>query len=815
MQSDDLEKEKGLNPYISIIGTLALALGTIFGFGSLVATSNTYLLQAGPAGTIFGICLGAIVMLIIAKNYDYLMSKYPDCGGAYSFSKNAYGYDYAFITGWFLASTYLAVLWANITSIPLFASSFMGNIFQFGFKYSILDCEIYFGEALISSLILILVCWFLAKYKKYSMGFMSLMVCAFLILIFGCFIFVIKKNNGIPDFNPAYIPNNNPILQILRILCISPLAFSGFESISHASEEFNFSKEKNFKILSGVILIAALIYIIILLLSITVYPPQYNSWFEYVSNLNSHTGIESIPVFYAVNHCLGDYGIYAMLFALLALILTSLTGSIYILSRLFYRLAKDSVIPQKFCELNDDKVPYKAIWLVAALSVFIPFLGRTTIGWIVDVTTIGATLVYAFVSISVLKIANEEGAKKEKIYGTLGLLFMAVFGIYMLSPNLITSGKISTQSYLLFPFWSIVGMIYFRQLLKQDNKTNNTRFGKSTIVWFFLFVIMISTSLTWMLDTIHNAKELMMTNLESAKIVNSESFVILEDNIRNLYSLNLTNIILFVVVLILSIAMLIGNYSFMVQRTHKLEIDRKSVEKELEISQMIQASVLPVNFPERDRFDLYATMNPCKSVGGDYYDFFKVDENNEAVIIADVSGKGITAAMFMMNAKAAIKEAVLSGEPLAEAIGKANINLCEQNKARMFITVFLAILDLNTGELRCINAGHNPPLVNHNGTWEYCKIKHSVALGVSKKAKFSEVIIKLEHQDSFFMYTDGVTEAKDIKDNLFGEERLISFLAKQDNQPRNVLDNTLAELKNYAGKAPQSDDITMVMFKYL
>ena len=815
MQSDN--NEKALSPYISIIGAFALSLGTILGYGSLVATSNYYLLQAGPVGTIFGICLGAIIMLIIAKNYDFLMTKYPDCGGAYSFSKKVYGYDHSFVTGWFLASTYLAVLWANVTSIPLFARQFMGDVLQFGFKYTILNCDVYFGEVLISSLILILICWFLTKQKKYSTGFMTLMVGAFLGLIIGCFIFAIKKHGGIHDLNPAYIPNVNQLLQIAHIACISPLAFSGFESISHASEEFKFPKNKIFYILIGSILTAALIYIIILALSVTVYPPQYNSWFEYVSNLNSHTGIESIPVFYAVNHYLGDYGYYALIFALLALILTSLVGNTFALSRLFYRLAKDSVIPQKYSELDSDNVPYKAIWLVAAISLFIPFLGRTAIGWIVDVTTIGATLVYGFVSISVWKIAKEQGCKKEGICGILGLLFMAVFIIYLLCPKLIASGEISTQSYLLFTIWSILGMIYFRQLLKQDNKTNSTRFGKSTIVWFFLFVIMISTSLTWMLDSTHNAKELVITNLESANIISAKNAnsTIIENNVRDLYNLNIINIILFVVVLIFSIVILIGNYSLIVQRTHKLEIDRKSIEKELEIGQMIQASVLPVNFPDQDRFELYATMNPCKSVGGDFYDFFKVDENHEAVIIADVSGKGITAAMFMMNAKAAIKEAVLSGKPLAESMEKANIELCEHNKARMFITVFLAILDLNTGDLRCINAGHNPPLVNHNGTWEYCKIKHSAAVGVSKRIKFTEVNIKLEHQDSLFMYTDGVTEAKDVNDNLFGEERLINFLAKQDNQTRSVLDNTLAELKNYAGKAPQSDDITMVMFKYL
>ena len=812
-----MTEEKGLNPFISGKGALALALGTLLGYGSLVSTSNYYLLQAGPVGTMLGICLGVIVMLIIAKNYDFLMTRYPDCGGAYSFSKKAYGYDHAFITAWFLASTYLAVLWFNLDSIPLFVNNFIGNIFHFGFKYTIFGYDVFFGEALISSLTLILICWILAKYKKYSMSFMTIMVSTFLALIIGSFIIVIKKHGGINAFNPAYIPNVNQVLQVAHIACISPLTFSGFEIISHASEEFNFSKDKIFKILSGAILTVASIYFLMLIISVSVYPPQYDTWFDYLSNLENHTGIESIPVLYAVNYYLGDYGYYALFFVSLALILTSLIGNTYALSRLFYRLAKDNIIPQKFSELDSDNVPYKAIWLVAGLSVFVPFLGLTVIRWVVEVTTIGATLVYAFISASVWKISKEQGYKKEKICGILGLLFMAVFGFYLLCPNLLTLVNISTQSYLLFTLWSILGMIYFKRLLKIDNKTNNTRFGKSTIVWFLLFIIMISTSLTWMLNTTHNAKELVLTNLVSANIINANTRegIILENNVRSIYNLNIINIILFVIVLVLSIALLISNYSLIVQRTHKLEIDRKSVEKELEISQMIQASVLPVNFPARDRFDLYATMNPCKSVGGDYYDFFKVDENHEAAIIADVSGKGITAAMFMMNAKAAIKEAVLSGEPLADAIGKANIDLCEHNKARMFITVFIAILDLNTGELRCINAGHNPPLINHNGTWEYCKIKHSAAMGVSKKIKYTEVIIKLEHQDSFFMYTDGVTEAKDVKDKLYGEERLINFLSKQENQPRSILNNTLEELKNYAGEAPQSDDITMVMFKYL
>ncbi len=813
MQSENTEK--CLNPYISLIGAFALALGTILGWGSLVLTTDFYLLQSGPVGSILGLCCGALVMLIIAKNYSFLMTRFPDCGGAYSFSKKAYGDDHAYITGWFLASTYLAVLWFNVTSIPLFARNFIGNIFQFGFKYSICNYEIYFGEALIGSLILILICWFVAKFKKYSMGLMTLLVSSFIALIGICFLFVLNKNGGIHNVTPAFVPDSDFISQVISIAFISPLAFVGFECISHASEEFNFSKDKIINVLFAAIFFAAIFYIIILLLSVSVYPPQYHSWFEYISNLNKHIGIERFPVFYAVNHYMGNIGHYALLFVLMALILTSLIGNIYTLSRLFYRMAIDNIIPHKFADLNSDNAPFKAIWLVACLSIFVPFLGRTAVGWIVDVTAIGATLVFALVSISVWKIAKESGLKKEMAYGLIGLFFMVVFVIYLLCPNLIRTGKISTESYLLFPLWSILGMIYFRQLLKKDNESNNARFGNSTIVWVLLFSIMLSTSFTWMLDSNQNASKKLITDIELTNIVSKDNFGLLENNVYNHFNQNIINILIFASVVTISVVVLISNYSYIVKRTHKLEIERKSIEKEFEISQMIQSSVLPVNFPEKDKFELFASMTPSKSVGGDFYDFFKVDDNHEAAIIADVSGKGITAAMFMMNAKVAIKEAVLSGKPLVEAMEKANIDLCEHNKARMFITVFLAILDLNTGELKCINAGHNPPLINHKGTWEYCKIKHSIALGVSKKIKFTEVSIELDHQDSLFMYTDGVTEAKDINDNLFGEERLINFLAKQDNQPRSLLNNTLAELKNYAGNAPQSDDITMVMIKYL
>ena len=246
-----------------------------------------------------------------------------------------------------------------------------------------------------------------------------------------------------------------------------------------------------------------------------------------------------------------------------------------------------------------------------------------------------------------------------------------------------------------------------------------------------------------------------------------------------------------------------------------IEAESKRIDAELEIGRTIQKSVLPDDFPDNDIYTIYAMMDTAKEVGGDFYDFFAIDKNHNAMLVADVSGKGITAALFMMNAKALIKELVLSGKSPAEAIAEANSELCENNKARMFLTLFLAVLNTDNGEMTCVNAGHNPPLLNHNGVWEYKKIKHSMALGVSKKAKYSEVVIQLDHKDSFFMYTDGVTEAQNVNQELYGENRLIDFLtAQMDNTPKTLLHAVRNELKNFAGEAPQSDDITMIMGLY-
>ncbi len=246
-----------------------------------------------------------------------------------------------------------------------------------------------------------------------------------------------------------------------------------------------------------------------------------------------------------------------------------------------------------------------------------------------------------------------------------------------------------------------------------------------------------------------------------------------------------------------------------------IENEAKRIDAELEMGRTIQASVLPIDFPSTPTYSLCAKMYAAKEVGGDFYDFFMLDEKRLAMIVADVSGKGITAALYMMNAKALLKEFLHTCDDPAEAFVRANAELCTNNQAHMFLTAFLAILDTTTGELLCVNAGHNPPAWKHDGCdWELLRIKHSIALGVSKKAKYTAVPLRLLPKDRLLLYTDGVTEAMSSTHEQFGEARLLNFLNHLPATNEELLTYIRHELNIFANGTPQSDDITLLSLDY-
>ena len=251
----------------------------------------------------------------------------------------------------------------------------------------------------------------------------------------------------------------------------------------------------------------------------------------------------------------------------------------------------------------------------------------------------------------------------------------------------------------------------------------------------------------------------------------------------------------------------------------KVTAEKERIGAELDVARHIQASMLPCifpAFPERQEFDIFASMTPAKEVGGDFYDFFLVDEDHLVMVIADVSGKGVPAAMFMMISKTLIKSAAQSGLSPNAILEKVNNQLCENNDAEMFVTVWLGILEISTGIMKCVNAGHEyPAIMRNNGNFELFKDKHGFVLAGMEGARYREYEVELKEGDRLFVYTDGVPEATDASNTLYGTDRMICALNNaKDSSCSQLLEALHRDVDAFVGEADQFDDLTMLCLEY-
>jgi serine phosphatase RsbU (regulator of sigma subunit) len=244
-----------------------------------------------------------------------------------------------------------------------------------------------------------------------------------------------------------------------------------------------------------------------------------------------------------------------------------------------------------------------------------------------------------------------------------------------------------------------------------------------------------------------------------------------------------------------------------------------STEAELTMATDIQADLLPSifpAFPDRPEFDIYASMDPAKEVGGDFYDFFLIDDDHLGLVIADVSGKGVPAALFMMSSKILINSHALLGGTPAEILTRVNKQINSTNKAHMFVTVWLGILELSSGKLTTSSAGHEFPMINVSGRYELFKDKHGPAAGALSKAMYTNHEIMLKKGDSIFVYTDGVAEATDANNELFGTDRTLEALnaLPEGASQQEVLKGVRTAVDAFVKEAPQFDDLTMLGLRY-
>ena len=480
---------EGLGRYLSSLSAWALSFGCAVGWGAFVMPGTAFLPVAGPLGALIGLGVGAAVMFIVGRNYHYLIQKFPEAGGAYGYVRRVCGGDHGYICGWFLILTYIAIAWANATALALIGRHLLGGLFSFGFKYKISGYDVYAGEMLLSVVALLLIAGVFLCGKRLAARFQTVFALALCGGIAICVSAVLLKHQGgLESFAPAFAGGKAPVLQVLAVVALAPWAFVGFESVSHSAEEFDFPRRRTVCIIVTSLVAATAAYVALTLVAASEQPSGFANWRDYMASRGKFDGLEALPVFYAVEKSIGVEALVILCVTTLAAIVTGLIGHIVAASRLLYSMSRDGLLWKPFGRLDRDGSPRNAILAIIAISCFIPLAGRTAVGWIVDVTTIGASIAYGYVSFCTIIVARKEGRRWVMATGVAGVMVSVAFLVYFLVPNFWVVDALATESYFILSAWSVVGIVVFRGAFNRDC---HGRLGTSTVAWgvllFFIF----------------------------------------------------------------------------------------------------------------------------------------------------------------------------------------------------------------------------------------------------------------------------------------------------------------------------------------
>ena len=579
----DSSDKPELERYLSPAAVWALSFGCAVGWGAFVMPGTTFLPDAGPLGTALGILIGAVIMYIIGVNYHYLMNRYPEAGGTLAYTVRTFGYDHGFLSSWFLILVYVAIIWANASALTLISRNLFGSLFQFGFHYQVLGYEVYIGEVLLS-LTAIIVTGTLCMYlKRLAVGMQVLFAVLLIIGLIVCFFLVFTSGGASVHVAPAFSENGKmPLGQIATIIALSPWAFVGFESVSNSTSAFRFSVKKSKRIISAALLTGAVAYIVLALIAAYIQPAGYASWYEYISDLGKLSGLKGIPTFYVAETMIGKVGVLLLGVCAAAAIFTGLIGNYIAAGHLLFAMAEDRILPEWFGRLSKDASPKNALLFLMLISIPIPFLGRTALGWIVDVNTVGAAIAYGYTSGTAFSDARKEENKKIQITGLIGLVMSVIFFFYFMAWS---AGAISTESYLILAVWSILGFMYFRYVFRRDEEK---RFGKSTVVWIGLLFLIFFTSLMWVKQATDDMTKGLVENISEfyeernpdsnpEDLAETEGY--LTDQLLKADYILTRNSIIQMVLIIASLGIMFSIYSTISKREKQMEVEKLSAEE--------------------------------------------------------------------------------------------------------------------------------------------------------------------------------------------------------------------------------------------
>jgi signal transduction histidine kinase/ActR/RegA family two-component response regulator len=573
---------------LSPLAVWALSFGCSVGWGAFVMPGTTFLPIAGPLGTTLGIVVGAAVMLIIGVNYASLMNSYPDAGGAFTYTRMVFGYDHGFLSSWFMGLVYLAIIWANATAIPLIFRFVCGDLLQFGYFYTIAGYEVYFGEIMVS-LAAVLICGFVCLRGSRASSAVQIVLALLLIggILAGFFaVFFRQGGQGFAALQPSWSPDHAPSVGILFIVFLAPWAYAGFESVSHSAEEMRFPVRKSLRIIVISLVTSAVAYIALALMAAAARPEGISGWVENIRSLGSRSGIAGLPTFYSIYTALGTPGLVVLGIAAAAGIITGLVGNMTAASRMIYAMAREDLLPAPMGILNRHGAPQNVILFLMLLCVPIPFLGRSAIGWIVDVNTIGVAIAYAYTSAAAFRHSRAEKRTATTITGALGIAVSVFFLLYFLVPNFWSVSSLANESYLMFLLWSVLGFAVFYLLFRRDQAR---RLGKSTVIWIVLLLLIFFTSMIWIAETTGAATETAVEDagqtyaqmLEADGLAATDARVegykaLMNEHFRRVTGLITRNALIQFALVLVSLLIVFRVYST-VQKRHETAVEDKTI----------------------------------------------------------------------------------------------------------------------------------------------------------------------------------------------------------------------------------------------
>ena len=462
-EAEEVRLERKLSP----LNVWALAFGCIIGSGAFLLPGTSFLPKAGPVGAAAAMLAGALIMTVIASNYHYMINKFPVAGGEMTYAGEAFGEKHAFICAWFLSLSYLMIVPFNATALSMVARSFFGRIFQIGFHYEVAGYEIYFGEILLGIFALVLFAFLNIRGVKFAGVFQTILSCALVSTVLIIFSAAAAKGAlSAEGFAPFFAGENRSgaFSGVIKVLAVAPFCFLGFDTTAQTAEELRFSEKHTRRIMNLAIFFGAFIYIALNLTAASCRPAGFENWAEYTAAIadGGLRGVENIPTFYAARTLLGLPGLFLIGIAVLSAMCTGITGFYLATSRTLYRMAKSSILPAWFGVLHPKyKTPARTLLFILAISVIAPFFGRTALGWIVDMASLGTAIGYGYTSLAAVRFARREGKRRVMLTGVLGVIFAGIFFLLLVVPIPFFSCSLGKESFLCLFIWTMMGIVFY------------------------------------------------------------------------------------------------------------------------------------------------------------------------------------------------------------------------------------------------------------------------------------------------------------------------------------------------------------------